>query len=346
MGLGEFILRAVKRVVIRPLPVLLAGCAGQQSVLNPAGEQAREITYLWWGFLAVLSCVYLIVLSVTLIAVWRRRRSLDEWKLLSEPEVRGERRMAITVSSAVGLTIVILFVLMISDFFTGRATHAMPLENVLNIKITGHQWWWEVAYQDPVPSQMVTTANEIHVPVGRPVQFELSSADVIHSFWAPNFNGKKDLVPGHPTTVWFRAERAGTFRGQCAEFCGFQHAHMRFVIVAQPTNEFDSWLDAQRKPPPAPATDSQKRGHQVFMNSACVLCHTIQGTPARGMIGPDLSHVGGREMIGAGTLPNSRGHLSGWIIDPQQIKPGVRMPQNELSAEELKAVLDYLESLK
>jgi cytochrome c oxidase subunit 2 len=192
----------------------------------------------------------------------------------------------------------------------------------------------------------VTTANEIHVPVGRAVEFELTSVDVIHSFWAPNFHGKKDLVPGHPTTHWFKAERAGTFRGQCAEFCGMQHAHMRFVIVSEPPAEFNAWLDAQRQSAPAPQTDAQKRGQQVFLNSSCVLCHTVQGTPARGMVGPDLTHIAGRKMLAAGTMPNTEGHLGGWIIDPQQIKPGVRMPQNQLSAADLRALLDYLESLQ
>ena len=194
--------------------------------------------------------------------------------------------------------------------------------------------------------KIVTTANEIHVPVGRPVQFELHSTDVIHSFWAPNFNGKKDLIPGHPTTLLITASRAGTFRGQCAEYCGAQHAHMRFVMVAEPVAAFDGWLAAQRQPSAAPGTEEEKKGLQVFTSSSCVLCHTIQGTSARGTVGPNLTHIASRPRLAAGTLPNNEGHLGGWILDPQQIKPGAHMPQNNLSPADLKALLSYLETLK
>jgi cytochrome c oxidase subunit 2 len=218
--------------------------------------------------------------------------------------------------------------------------------NPIKIKVTGHQWWWEIQYDDPVPSQLVTTANELHVPVGKDVQLDLRSSDVIHSFWAPNFLGKKDLVPGHPTTTWFRADRPGTFTGQCAEFCGVQHAHMRFVIVAEPKEKFVGWLNAQRQPSVKPATEEEKRGQQIFLNATCIMCHTVQGTPARGMMGPDLTHVGSRPTLAAGTLPNNLGHITGWVTDPQQIKPGVRMPQNQFSPGDLLALAAYLESLK
>jgi cytochrome c oxidase subunit 2 len=215
----------------------------------------------------------------------------------------------------------------------------------LTIRVTGHQWWWEVQYQDPTPSQIVTTAAAIHIPVGRTVQFELRSADVIHSFWVPNLHGKRDLIPGHPTRIFLRADRPGTFRGQCAEYCGYQHAYMRFVVVAEPEGRFQDWLEAQRQPTADPATERQRRGQQVFLGTTCVLCHTIQGTPARGRVGPDLTHLGSRPLIG-GLLPNTRGHLAGWIVDPQRIKPGVRMPLNVVNPGDLDALLDYLESLK
>lgn len=240
----------------------------------------------------------------------------------------------------------ILFALLICDFFTGNAIYATPEPNALSIKIIGHQWWWEVEYQDPQPSEIVTTANEIHVPVGKPVKLELQSSDVIHSFWLPNIHGKKDLVPGHPTTTWFTARRAGEFRGQCAEYCGEQHAHMRLVFVAEAPDAFSAWLDAQKKSAPDPTSDSQRRGRDVFLASQCVMCHTIQGTRARATLGPDLTHIGGRKMIAAGELPNTRGYLAGWILNASALKPGVRMPPNQLSADDLNALLDYLESLK
>jgi cytochrome c oxidase subunit 2 len=190
------------------------------------------------------------------------------------------------------------------------------------------------------------TANEIHVPVGKTVKLELQSSDVIHSFWVPNIHGKKDLVPGHPTTTWFTANRAGEFRGQCAEYCGEQHAHMRLVFFAQPTDAFSDWLSAQKKSAAQPSTESQRRGREVFLRSQCVMCHTIQGTNARAALGPDLTHIGSREMIGAGELPNTRGYLAGWILNATALKPGAQMPPNQLSSNDLNALLDYLESLK
>jgi cytochrome c oxidase subunit 2 len=243
-------------------------------------------------------------------------------------------------------TAVVLFGLIILDFFAGNAIYAKPDPNALAIKVTGHQWWWEVQYKNPLPSEVMTTANEIHVPVGRPVKFELQSDDVIHSFWVPNMNGKKDLVPGHPATTWFTATRAGEFRGQCAEYCGEQHAHMRLVFIAQPPAEFEQWLSEQKKSAAEPTTDSQRRGRDLFLSHQCVMCHTIQGTNARATPGPDLTHIAGQKMLAAGELPNTRGYLAGWILNPQVLKPGVKMPPNDFTSDDLNALLDYLESLK
>jgi cytochrome c oxidase subunit 2 len=203
-----------------------------------------------------------------------------------------------------------------------------------------------VQYQDATPSNIVTTANEMHVPVGRTIHFELQAADVIHSFWVPNLHGKTDLIPGHTTHTFIRADAPGEYWGQCAEFCGFQHANMRFVLIAEPEEDFQRWLAAQRQPAAEPATESQKKGQQVFLTRTCVMCHTITGTPAASKVGPDLTHIGSRPRIGAGTLPNTRGNLAGWVSDPHGVKPGVRMPPNPLEPDELRALLDYLESLK
>ena len=215
------------------------------------------------------------------------------------------------------------------------------------IKITGHQWWWEVEYTDEAqPSNNITTANEIHIPVGQPVKLVMKSNDVIHSFWVPNLNGKKDLVPGFETTMWLNAEKPGIYEGQCAEFCGAQHAHMRFAVIADAPEDFNNWLAAARQSSVQPANDLQKRGQEIFLTSSCVLCHSIQGTIAGGRVGPNLTHVGSRQRIAAETIPNTRGHLGGWITDPQSIKPGVIMPQNTYSPEDLKALIEYIQSLK
>jgi cytochrome c oxidase subunit 2 len=322
----------------------LAGCTGNQSALNPAGDQARNIGGLWWLFFWVLAAIYLIVIALLLVVTFRK--TSDQTVPILTPDPKTEKRLSRIVSSAVAITVLILFIFLICDFSTGRAMHASPDPQPLQIKIIGHQWWWEVKYQDPTPSQIVTDANEIHLPVGKTVQFELESPDVIHSFWAPNFHGKKDLIPGHPTISHFRAERPGTFHGQCAEFCGAQHAHMRFTVIAQSQADFQSWLESARKSAPEPATDAQKKGQAVFLNSTCILCHTISGTPARGTIGPNLTHIASRSTLAADSVPNGRGQLAGWIVDPHGIKPGVRMPQNPLDPASLQALLEYLESLK
>jgi cytochrome c oxidase subunit 2 len=243
---------------------------------------------------------------------------------------------------------VILFVLLVSSFLTGRSLHSLAAADPkpLTIDITGQQWWWQVKYENDVPSQMVTTANEIHIPVGRVVQFKLKSNDVIHSFWVPNLHGKTDLIPGHIAANWIRADRAGTYRGQCAEFCGYQHAHMGLIVVAESEEEFRNWYQTQLQSAIPPTTTQQARGQQVFLSSTCVMCHRIQGTDAGGAVGPDLTHLGSRQTIAAGTLENTRDNLAKWILDSQAIKPGNRMPPNPLNAEDLGALLDYLQSLK
>jgi cytochrome c oxidase subunit 2 len=216
----------------------------------------------------------------------------------------------------------------------------------LTIDVTGQLWWWQIKYENDVPSQTVTTANEIHIPVGRLVQFKLRSNDVIHSFWVPNLHGKTDLIPGHVASTWMRADRTGTFRGQCAEFCGHQHAHMALTVVVETEEQFKNWYTAQLQSASQPATKQQARGQQVFLSAPCVMCHRVQGTDAGGAVGPDLTHIASRQTIAAATLENSREHLAQWILDSQSIKPGNRMPPNPLSREDLEALLDYLQSLK
>ena len=328
---------------------LLSGCGGVQSVLNPAGPQAARISRLWWLMFYVCAAVFVMVMISVLFAALRSRQKQTDVSdaHLITPEPQSEQRMATVVTGALLLTVVILFVFLISGFMTGRATYTLQDPSALSIKVTGHQWWWEVQYEDQTASNIFKTANEIHIPVGRPVQIKLTSTDVIHSFWVPNLDGKKDLLPGgHETIIWFRADREGEFYGQCAEFCGHQHAHMRFVVVAESIDKFNAWLEAQRKPS-APASDeAQQRGQQVFLSSPCIMCHTIRGTDAHAIVAPDLTHLASRKTIAAGMLPLTRGHLAGWISNSQEIKPGNRMPPVPLAPEDLQALLSYLESLK
>jgi cytochrome c oxidase subunit II len=320
-----------------------------QSALNPAASESAHIAQLWWTFFWVTLVIFALVAIFLFIAILRNTRRAPEdpqVSIVPEPAQATEKRAAKVVSALVVITVLVLFALLVGDFFTGNAIYATPDPNALAIKITGHQWWWEVQYEDPQPSEIMTTANEIHVPVGKPVKLELQSSDVIHSFWVPNIHGKKDLVPGHPTTTWFTARRIGEYRGQCAEYCGEQHAHMRLVFVAESADAFSNWLAAQKKSGVEPMSDSQRRGRDVFLASQCVMCHTIQGTKARATLGPDLTHIAARKMIAAGELPNNRGYLAGWILNASALKPGVRMPPNQLSSDDLNALLDYLESLK
>jgi cytochrome c oxidase subunit II len=325
------------------MPYLLAQALVQQShsVLDPASPQARLIDRLGDAMYLVAAMVCVLVVAVLLWAAFRRRGPADA------PEDPGvERPMRTAVVVATGLTIVILFGFLIFDISVGRAITANPGKDALQIRVTGHQWWWEVQYRDSLPQNWVTTANEIHVPVGHRVVFELRSTDVIHSFWPPNLSTKRDQIPGDENSLWFQADRAGVFRGLCAEFCGHQHAKMAFLVVAEPPDSFAGWLARQRDTALTPTDSVTRRGQQVFLGTSCVMCHAIAGTPAGSRIGPDLTHLASRRTIAAGTLPNNRSNLTGWIVDPQVIKPGVRMPPSQLSGPDLLALVTYLESLK
>jgi cytochrome c oxidase subunit 2 len=292
---------------------------------------------LLYGIAAV---VFILVVAALLMAVFRRR----EGEAVQEP-VR-ERRMAMVVAVAAGATVATLATVLLLSFGTGRRLTATPPSDALQVRVTGRQWWWEVQYRDSVANRWATTANEIHVPVGRPVVFELRGGDVIHSFWVPNLGVKRDMIPGQETSIWFQADTPGVYRGQCAEFCGYQHAKMAFLVVAQPPDQFTAWLEGQRDSARTPVDSLGRRGQEVFLASSCVMCHAIAGTPAGSRVGPDLTHLAARRSIAAGTLPNTLGHLAGWIVDPQQIKPGVRMPPNALEPHDLQALLAYLESLR
>jgi len=332
-----------RRAIALLLCVASSGCAGWQSALDPHGEQARGLEGLIWIFIWVAAAVWISVMAVLTIALTRKsRRATDAPHVL---DAKGERRMRFTVGSAVVATVIIVLALTITSFVSTRlvSPNASP---ALEIRVRGYQWWWEVTYLDAQADQVFTTANEIHIPAGRPVRLQLSAADVIHSFWVPNLAGKQDLIPGRENELTFTAQQAGTYRGQCAEFCGVQHAHMALLVIAEPPAAFEHWRQSQLSPAVSPADPEQAQGLKVFTSKPCAACHTIQGTSASASIGPDLTHVGSRSYIASGLLQNTRGALAAWIADPQTIKPGNNMPNVPLTADELRAISAYLAALK
>jgi cytochrome c oxidase subunit II len=321
-------------------PAIQAQSPSAYSVHGPHSPQARRIDSLGDAMYLTSAIVFVLVVAALLWATLRRRGGEER------TDERRDRSMRTTVIVATAATTIILFVFLVLDLSVGRAITRNPGPEALQVRVTGHQWWWEVQYRDSLPQNWATTANEIHVPVGRPVVFELRSTDVIHSLWPPNLNGKRDLIPGNENSIWFQADSAGVYRGQCAEFCGHQHAKMGFLVIAEPQDSFRTWLAAQRDTAMTPTDSIALRGQEVFLSSSCVMCHTIAGTPAGSRIGPDLTHLASRRTIAAGTLPNTRGNLAGWIVNPQAIKPGVRMPSTRLDSDDLQALLTYLETLK
>lgn len=258
----------------------------------------------------------------------------------------GDRRAAWVIGGGVAATLVIIVVLVFYSVLLTRDTTRLGGEDALVIEITGHQFWWEIRYAHPEPNLRVTTANELHIPAGVPVHLRLRSRDVIHSVWIPNLHGKIDLVPGHENVLRLQADAPGRWRGQCAEYCGMQHAKMGLIVVATAPDEFETWLELQRQPARPPEDPVARRGSEVFADAQCAYCHAIRGTPALAQVAPDLTHLASRSTLAAGILPNTRGHLGGWIANPQAIKPGSRMPATPLAAEDLQALLVYLETLR
>jgi cytochrome c oxidase subunit 2 len=263
--------------------------------------------------------------------VRRRRRGLEVDA--SEPRWGDP---FVVIAGVVVPAVILTSVLVVSSRDMVAITGAGDSE--MTIEVVGHMWWWEVRYPDGVE-----TANEIHIPVGQTVRFEVSSVDVIHSFWVPELAPKIDMIPGRTNVLDVEAERPGTYRGQCAEYCGLQHANMALFVVAEPPAEFALWL--RNESLPAVSSPEAAGGLRLFLDSSCVGCHTIRGTDASGTLGPDLTHVASRRTLAAGTITNTDQNLATWISDPQSIKPGAVMPPTELSPQELSAVVDYLRSL-
>ena len=317
--------------------------APNQSVLESSGPLADRVESLWWFALITASLVYLATVGGLWWAAARARRRERQGEDLHPDD---EQRMTRGVTLAVGATVVILLVFLVTDLSVGRTLDPVPRAHPITIEVTGKQWWWDITYADTSAQGRFTTANEIHVPVGQPVLLLLTARDVIHSFWAPNLAGKKDLIPGYTQSMWFQADTAGDYRAQCAEFCGVQHAKMALHVIADPPETYRQWVASQRAPAKTPTDSVADRGREVFLTGQCAMCHAITGTSAASRNGPDLTHLASRRTIAAGTLPNTRGALAGWIVDPQRVKPGTHMPPNQLAPPDLDALLTYLQSLK
>lgn len=327
-------------VLFATLP--LPACAGRQSALDPQGLQSDQISRTFFLFLSVAAIVWIAVMVVLALGLLRRKRTSDEPLDLHLPFEQRAGRIVLGLGIA---TVTIVLGLSLFSYAGQRLVFAKD-DNALTLKIIGHQWWWEVRYEAESPHQSFVTANEIRIPTGQPVKVELESADVIHSFWVPSLTGKMDLITGQKNELQFTAKNAGVYRGQCAEFCGLQHAHMAFAVIALPPDEFGRWRDHENQSASAPTDPLAKQGEDLFRGRGCALCHSVRGTLAGGQLGPDLTHIGSRTTVAAGTLPLSPATLGAWIADPQHIKPGNLMPQMPLQSNELVAIVEYLEQLK
>ncbi|MBR8184854.1 cytochrome c oxidase subunit II [Burkholderia ambifaria] len=303
-------------------------------VAHAAGPAARPVFVLGWALVALCTFVCIAIAVLLLIAIFRRRTQAD-----------GAPRSGlaiVTVGSAI--SIVLLFAALVYMLRVLGVVAAPPRPPALTIVVTAHDWWWDVRYPDDAGGAAFVTANEIHIPVGEPVAIELNSADVIHAFWVPQLAGKTQTIPGQTNHQWLQADRPGVYRGQCSQYCGAQHAHMAFEVVAEPPDAFRAWLAAQRQPAPAPAAGAEQRGRRVFA-TRCAGCHAVHGTDAAGDAGPDLSHLGSRRLLAAGTLDNTPENLRRWIAHAQQIKPQTLMPSFALAPRDADDLAAYLATL-
>jgi cytochrome c oxidase subunit 2 len=305
--------------------------------LEPQGPVAETMADLWWLMLALGGAVFVLVVVLLVVGLFRKRSS-------AESDSASDARLspAWLVGGGVVLPVVVLIVVLGATVAAMRETGTDAPPDALEVEVVGHQWWWEIRY----PEEEVTTANELHIPVGRPVALQLASVDVIHSFWVPRLAGKIDMLPDRVNTLVLEADEPGVHDSKCAEFCGLQHAHMDLVVVAEGADRFDAWIDAQAEPASAPVAAAALRGAQLFLKGDCAMCHTVRGTPADATTGPDLTHVASRPTIGAGAVPNSRANLMSWVRDPHVIKEGAKMPASDLTNEELDAVIAYLQTLE
>jgi cytochrome c oxidase subunit II len=307
---------------------------------DPQGTHAAEVAWLFWVMVGLGTAVFVLVV-VLLGAAARGRRRLDSAREPDEADV-AKRSTRLVIGGGVVLPVVILVPLTAAMLVVADRVSPFASDDALEIEVVGHQFWWEVRY----PGTDAVTANEIHIPTGSPVRLVMESADVIHSVWVPQLAGKIDMIPGQTTHLEIDADEPGEYLGYCAEFCGLQHARMRFLVIAHEPADFETWLADEAAPAPAPASEAAARGRNTFADVGCAACHSVRGTDATGELGPDLTHLASRRTLGAATLPNDRGQLGGWITDPQAVKPGNLMPPTPLTAGQLLDLIAYLEGLE
>jgi cytochrome c oxidase subunit II len=317
--------------------VIATGCDTPLSVFSPGSDAAQRVSQLTW-FMTILSAIIFVGVIVIMVLAIRRHRDRDAQGV----DLTDRGHGWLIWGGAVMPALVLLAV-----FVVGIGAMRKPVPRPgLTIGVVGHQWWWELSYAGASGTPFAT-ANELHIPVGQPVRLRLTTADVIHSFWVPRLQGKLDLIPGDTNDLYLEARHAGTYGGTCAEYCGAQHAHMAITVIAEDTAAFRAWLTRQSATAQPPHDSTTARGQQVFVAAACVSCHTVRGTTARGKAAPDLTHVGSRQTLAAGVLPNSIGYLAGWIANPQALKPGTLMPTlPAFTGPDLRALVAYVSSLK
>ena len=335
----------VRSALVLAAASLIAGCKGIQSVLDVAGIHAGHIVFMWNTMVWVCGVMYVLVmlfLSGALIRARRIRAASEQ----TTGTTASTAALAMTLRGWVVLVIVGLLGLTLTSYAVDGKLF-LANQDGLALEVTGQQWWWNVKYQnDDDPSQSFQTANEIHLPVNQPVRIQLRSSDVIHSFWVPNLHGKQDLIPGRDNEIYLWPTKTGRYRGQCAEFCGAQHANMALYVVVEPQEAFEHWRSQQLQSAAAPSDNAAVQGQDLFMASACPLCHTIRGTDAGGVTGPDLTHLASRQSLAAGTLPYNRGNLAAWLSAPQSIKPGNHMPRVDIEPAHFQALVTYLDGLQ
>jgi len=320
---------------------LLAGCRDAQSALAPAADQAAWVFSLLGLMLWIGGAMYVLVLAFLAWAIWRARRPLA-----AETGTRGSQRgLSISLGVWAGIITMGLTVLSLASFVVDRRVALAGARDAVQVRVTGHQWWWRIQYRQP-GGGWVETANELHLPAGRVTHVELGSSDVIHSFWVPNVAGKMDVVPGRINVLDLTPRKPGWYRGQCAEFCGLQHAHMALDVKVEPASDFNAWLAGQAQGAGPSVDPAAVRGKQIVTQGACAACHAVRGSAATGRVGPDLTHIASRRSIAAGLAPFSRGALQGWIAQPNALKPGTMMPAVPLSGADADAVSLYLTSLR
>lgn len=327
--------RAISRWATAAGALSLVGCSGPQSSLDPAGRGAEKIAELFWW------------MTIGTVVIWVAVASLTAWALLRKEKANDERRVRmLIVGGGAIVPTVVLTALLVYGLGLMPPMLARAPEGSLRIAVSGEQWWWRVRYI-PKEGEEAVLANEIRLPVGEAVEFELDSPDVIHSFWIPSIGGKMDMIPGRRTRLTLYPTRTGTFRGVCAEYCGGSHALMAFPVVVMEKAEFDQWLALQRQPAREPAEPLAVRGRDLFLSNGCSACHAIRGIGAEGVVGPDLTHVGSRLSLGAGILPNDPEAFVKWLAHTDKVKPMVLMPHfRMLPPEDLQALAAYLDSLQ